>query len=213
VVGVVADIKHEDVTADPVAEVIVPFSQVPAASINFVVRLDQALYAEPMRFAPLLRRSVAEVNSGLAVFQPAGFDQIMTRRLSMRRLSMILLIAFAVLALSLAAVGIYGVLAFSVEQRTQEIGLRMALGASATDVVGSVVREAMVLAGIGVVGGVAASLALTRFAQSILFGVKATDPAVFVGIAVLLSSVAMAAAYVPARRATRVDPVVALRCD
>jgi putative ABC transport system permease protein len=161
----------------------------------------------------MLRRAVADVSKDQAVFQVLPLEKIIANRLAPRRLSMVVLIAFAGLSLVLAAMGIYGVLAFSVEQRTHEIGVRMALGARQGDVLRIVVREAVVLAASGLVVGVVASLALTRLVKSLLFGVTATDPLVFAGTAALLTIVAAAAAWFPARRATRVDPIVALRYE
>jgi putative ABC transport system permease protein len=181
--------------------------------MTFVVRLDPALYPDPMRFAPLLRRAVANISRDQAVFQMLPFEKIISNRLAPRRLSMIVLIAFAGLSLVLAAMGIYGVLAFSVEQRTHEIGVRMALGAQQGDVLRIIVREAVLLAAGGLVVGVAAALALGRLATSLLYGVTATDPLVLTGTAVLLALVAAAAAWFPARRATRVDPLEALRYE
>ena len=213
VVGVTADIKHTDVSLEADTELMLPFHQFPAAVITLVVRVDPAMYPDPNRFAPLLRRAVAEVSPDQAVFQVASLEQVMANRLAPRRLSMAILIGFSLLALILSAMGIYGVLAFSVEQRTQEIGVRMALGARASDVVHMILREGALLAVVGVAVGIAAAIALTRMAKSILYGVTATDPVVFAGTAIALSVVAAIASYVPARRATRVDPVIALRYE
>ena len=213
IVGVSADIKHTDVSLEADTELLLPFHQFPAAVITFVVRLDPAMYPDPNRFAPLLRRAVADVSADQAVFQVTSLEQVMAGRLAPRKLSMAILIGFSVLALILSAMGIYGVLAFSVEQRTHEIGVRMALGARRGDVLRMVVREGALLAVIGVAIGVVGAIAITRLAKSILFGVTATDPLAFTATAVLLSIVAAIASYIPARRATRVDPLVALRYE
>lgn len=130
-----------------------------------------------------------------------------------RRFLLLLVGLFAVAALALAAVGIYGVVAFSVTRRTQEIGIRVSLGAQRSNILRLVVGEGARMAAFGVVIGIAASLAITRLMSSLLFGVSATDPLTFVGVAALLSSVAPLASYLPARRAMRVDPMVALRYE
>jgi putative ABC transport system permease protein len=138
---------------------------------------------------------------------------LVSRSIAPQRFNLSLLSLFAGLGLLLAAVGIYGVMAYSVSQRTHEIGLRMALGAQRSDVVRLVVRQGMALALVGVVTGLIASLALTRLMKNLLFGVSATDIPTFIAIALLLLMVALLACYVPARRATKVDPMIALRCE
>jgi putative ABC transport system permease protein len=145
------------------------------------------------------------------LYELKTYDQVVKDHSEVQRFTASLLATFAGVALLLAAIGIYGVLSYAVAQRVREIGIRMALGAAGGDMLRMVLVQAMtrVLAGIGI--GTAAALALTRFMNSVLFGVKAWDPIVFGGIALLLTSVALLASYLPARRATRVDPMVALR--
>lgn len=213
VVGVVADVRQEDVTRESGTEALHPYTQTPPAAMSFVIRLDPALYRDPMQFAPALRRAVAEIAPGQAVFRVAAVDKIMADRLAPRRISSMLLGAFAGLALLLAAIGLYGVLAFAVAQRTQEIGIRMALGARAPDVVRSVMREAMSIAAGGVGAGVLLSFALTRTVRGLLYGVESADPWTFAATATALGCVAATASYLPARRAAHTDPLIALRYE
>jgi putative ABC transport system permease protein len=140
-------------------------------------------------------------------------QQIVANSIAKQRLTMILLSVFSTLALVLSAVGIYGVISYLTSQRTHEIGIRVALGASATDVLRMIVGEGMRIALIGVGIGIAAALGLTRLITKLIYGVGANDPLTFIGVAVLLSGVALVACYIPARRAMRVDPIVALRYE
>jgi ABC-type antimicrobial peptide transport system permease subunit len=138
-------------------------------------------------------------------------DQLMGNSLAQRRLTLVLLASFAALALALAAIGIYGVIAYSVRLRTHEIGVRMALGAQTGDVLKLILTQGLRLALLGVAIGLGAAFALTRWMETLLFGVRPADPLTFAGISLLLMAVALLACFVPARRATQVDPVVALR--
>jgi len=160
---------------------------------------------------------VRDVVNSLKPEQPIAnigtLDDVVARSLSQARFSMLLLSIFAGLALMLSAVGIYGVMAYVVAQRTREMGIRLAMGAQAGDVLKLVLRQGgkLALAGVGI--GIAAAVALTRLMASLLFGVSAADPVTFVGVAILLTFVAIAACYMPARRATRVDPIATLRYE
>jgi putative ABC transport system permease protein len=140
-------------------------------------------------------------------------EQLASESVTLRRVSMVLVAAFAALALVLASVGVYGVISYSVSQRTHEIGVRMALGAQGRDVLRMLLKEGMILALIGVGLGLGAGIALTRFMASLLYGVGTSDPATFVLVPILLIVVALAACFIPARRATKVDPMIALRYE
>jgi ABC-type antimicrobial peptide transport system permease subunit len=160
-----------------------------------------------------LRQTNRQINNEQVIYDAETMDSIISGTVATRRFSMILLASFAVLALLLSSVGIYGVTSYLVGQRTHEIGLRMALGASRIDVLRMVLTQGAKLAAIGVAIGLAAALALTQLMASMLFGVSATDPLTFIGVAIILTLVALAACYIPARRAMRVDPMVALRYE
>jgi ABC-type antimicrobial peptide transport system permease subunit len=147
------------------------------------------------------------------IFGTQTMDSVISDSVASQRFSMILLAVFAGLALTLAGVGIYGVISYVVGQRVHEIGIRMALGAQPQDILRLILSSGGKLAGLGVAVGVAAALVLTRFMAALLYGVETTDPLTFVGVALLLSVVALTACYVPARRATRVDPMSALRYE
>jgi ABC-type antimicrobial peptide transport system permease subunit len=164
-----------------------------------------------------VRSQVRSIGGDVVVANINTMEELVSASIAQRRFSMLLLGVFAAIALLLAAVGIYGVISYSVAQRASEIGVRMALGAQSRDVIKMVLREGMLLALIGVGIGLVAAFALARLMASLLsnllFNVRATDPITFVGVAALLALVALAACYIPARRAAKVDPMVALRCE
>ena len=153
------------------------------------------------------------VDKDQPIASPQPMDQLLHDSLARQRFNLFLLTIFAGVALLLSSAGIYGVIACSVARRTREIGIRMALGARAFDVLALIVREGVLLTGAGLAFGLIAALALTRLMAGLLFGVSPTDPITFAAIALLLAGIAILASYLPARRATRVDPVVALRCE
>jgi ABC-type antimicrobial peptide transport system permease subunit len=166
---------------------------------------------DPQRLVSAVRSQVLAIDRDQAVSDIATMDDVLDASVGQRRMTLVLLAVFAGVALLLAVVGIYGVIAYSVAQRTQELGIRRALGAQQGDILRLVLGQGLVLALMGVVAGVAGAFWLTRVMTGLLFQVSATDPATFAGIALLFVVVALSASYIPARRATRVDPMAALR--
>jgi putative ABC transport system permease protein len=211
VVGVVGDVRHQDSTQDAPNELFLPYRQLPTARVAVAVRVDSSVYPRPLRLEPLLRRAVSMIDSKQAVTKVSEMRQLISDRIAPKRLSAQLIAAFAGLAALLALVGIYGVLSFSVAQRTQELGLRMALGADPAALLRMVVRQAVLLAAAGVSIGIAVSLALSRLMKTLVYGMSATDPGVYALAALATLVVAAVAAMGPAWRAARVDPLSALR--
>jgi ABC-type antimicrobial peptide transport system permease subunit len=217
IVGVVSDTRDGSLNDDPGPEMFIPQAQMPDAvtALNsaispmaWVVRTGVEPYSVNAQVQDALRQA-----TGLPVSQVRTMDEVVVRSVSRQRFNMWLMTAFGISALALAAIGIYGLMAYSVEQRTQEIGIRLALGADSRSVKNMVVFQGMRLAVIGVVVGLAAAFGLAKLISSLLFGVKTWDPAVFVTAPIVLTLVALAAAWVPARRASRVDPIDALRYE
>ncbi len=207
VVGIVNNIKHTRLSAVPLPEMYVPFAQRPSAYMTIVVRGEN----DPTGLIQPIRGVVHKIDSDQAVPGLRMMWERLSLSISTERLNTLLLAIFAGIAVLIAAVGLYGVMSYMVAQRTHEIGIRMALGASSTDVLRLVVGQGMMLVLTGVTAGLVAAFVLTRFLESLLFGVSPTDPLTFAGITMLLMFVALFACYIPARSATRVDPAVALR--
>jgi len=218
IVGVVRHVEQDglDGQASNLAQFYTNFDQISLQGLpNNVRRINLLVRAEvePLGLAAAVRSQIAALNKDQAVFNVRTMEQIVAQSVAARRFSMLLLTLFAVVALALASLGIYGLMSYIVAQHTREIGVRMALGAQASDVLKLVIGQGMLLALAGVALGLVAALALTRTMKTLLFGVSATDPLTFAALALLLVLVALLACYVPARRATRVDPAVALRCE
>ncbi|HEX8091184.1 MAG TPA: ABC transporter permease, partial [Blastocatellia bacterium] len=207
IVGVVKDVKHLALEAEARPQVYLSYLQNTSRSMALVMRSA----SDPAGLAAAARNAVWEVDKQQPVTDVKTMRQYFQASIAQRRFNMVLLAVFAAVALILAAVGIYGVMSYSVTQRTREIGIRMALGARPSDVLRLVVRQGMIPAFIGVAVGACAGLALTRLMSSLLYGVSATDAATFATVSLTLAAVALAACYVPARRATKVDPLIALR--
>jgi putative ABC transport system permease protein len=209
VVGVVKDTKPRELAGEPVAEMYMPYAQQPEPSMALMIRTA----GSPDAVAAAVRREVLAIDAGLPVYSVRTLPAVMSEAVATPRFRTFLLGVFAALALLLAVVGIYGVMSYAVTQRTHEFGVRMALGAQGKDVLKLVVGHGMALALAGVLIGLAASFALTRVLAGLLYGVTPTDPLTFACVSLLLVAVALLACYVPARRAAKVDPMVALRYE
>jgi putative ABC transport system permease protein len=209
IVGVVGDVKANGLDEVTGPMIYWPNYQFPQLFNSFVVRSD----ADPMSLVAAVKSAVWSVDRNQTVSEIKSMDQVLADSLARRRLYMLLLGVFAAAALLLAAVGIYGVMAYSVSQRTHEIGVRLALGAERRDVLRLMLRRGIGVTLIGVAIGLAVAFGLTRLMSTLLYGVSASDPATFAGVAILLFAIALAACHIPARRAMRVDPLVALRYE
>src|SRR6185436_19770748 len=207
IVGVVADIKNESLAQRPRPEIYFPFAQYPTRGVSLMLRTA----VPPMTLAEMLRREIWKVDGTLAVTDVRTMEQAKADSFSATSFQSLLLGTFAGLALVLAALGIYSVLSYSVTQRTREIGIRVALGARATSIHARILSGGMKAVLLGITIGLTAALVLTRFMTTLLFEVGATDPATLSIAALILIGVALLACYLPARRAARVNPMVALR--
>jgi putative ABC transport system permease protein len=209
VVGVAGDVRNRGLDAQPQPAFFVPFSQDPDSAME--VALLTAV--EPASVATAVRNAVAAIDPEQPAFDISTMDERLTASVAPRRFNLLLLASFALLAMLLASVGIYGVVSYAAVQRTHEVGVRMALGAQRRDVLKLVVEQGMVLLLIGIGVGLTGAFLLTRFLAGLLYGVRPTDSATFAAVSLLLAVVAIVACYIPARRATKVDPMVALRYE
>jgi len=209
VIGVVGDVRNEGLSSRPSPAIYSPMSLMSRAKLDLFIRTA----GDPMALAGTVRRIIREVEPEQPIQEMTPLEQVVHDSLAQPRFFAIVLGFFGAMALLLAATGAFAVLSYTVRERTHEIGIRMALGARGRDVLMHVVRQGMILTLLGVVIGVLGALALTRFLSSLLYGVKPTDPLTFVAVSLLLTGVALLACYIPARRATKVDPMVALRYE
>jgi predicted permease len=221
IVGIVGHVKHWGLDTDGdakhpiVAQAYMPFMQIPDKFWTGPPQTEVVLRTKgsPAAVVPAIRQAVEKLNGENVIYETKPLEQIVAESLAARRFSMILLSVFAALALLLSSIGIYGVISYVVGQRTHEIGIRMALGAQRSDVLRLMLGEGMRMALVGVAIGIVVALGLTHIMVKMLFGVSATDPVTFASVAIVLSAVALAACYIPARRAMSVDPIVALRYE
>ena len=209
IVGVVGRVKQDALDSNPRIAFYFPHSQYTTSAMNVVLRSNVA----PAALTSALKKEIRELDPDLPIYNVRTMDDRVQESLARRRFSMVMLGLFAALALALATIGIYGVMAYMVNQGTREIGIRLALGATQRNILQLIVRQGMILALTGVAIGLAGAFALTRLMRSLLFGVRSTDPLTFVAIAALLTLIALLASYIPARRAARIDPMVSLRCE
>jgi predicted permease len=210
VIGVVGNVKHLSLRNEDSPEMYLPRTQIPFDVVSIVIRTN---VSNPEGLTSALRRELAAMDSSIPLRSVRVFDDYISRSLARPRFNALLLSIFAGTALLLTAIGIYGVMAYSVAQRTNEIGIRIALGAAQSSIFRLIVGQAMALVGISVAIGLAGAFAATRLLNTLLFGVGAWDPITFGIIVVLISAVAFLAAWLPARRAANVDPIVALRTE
>jgi putative ABC transport system permease protein len=209
IIGVVGNVRHQSLKRDFTPEYYVPQAQIPLDAATLVVKTA----GDPHGIVGAVREEVRAMDKDLPLFNIRTMDDYLSQSVAQPRLYALLLMIFAGLALLLTIIGLYGVMSYSVAQRTHEIGIRMALGASPSRVLAMVVRQGMLMVTVGVGIGLAAAYVATKVMTKLLFGIGAKDPLTFAAIAVIIAGIALAACFVPARRATRVDPMIALRYE
>jgi len=209
IVGVAKDVKNRSLNEAPQPFLYLPLLQDYRSNMILVARTA----VEPEKMFQPVRAEVAALDPEIPMFDAKTLEEHVGISLFLQRMAATLLSIFGLLALSLAAIGLYGVMAYSVSQRTREMGIRISVGAKQGDVLKLILGQGLTLAVIGIVGGLITALAVTRLSAHLLYGVSATDPGTFTGIALLLLGVALMASYFPARRATKIDPMIALRVE
>jgi putative ABC transport system permease protein len=209
IVGVVGDVKQSSLSAATLPQVYAPYDQWPMPSFNVILHTSR----DPLAAVNDAARAIHEIDPELALSQVKTLDQVLAESVAQPRFYMTLLTAFAVVAIALCAIGIYGVIAYLVGQRSREIGIRIALGASSATVVGMIVREGIAMTAAGLSVGLLGAFALTRVMGTLLFGVAATDLVTYASVTALLAGVSVIASCVPALRAARVDPALAMRAE
>jgi putative ABC transport system permease protein len=209
IVGVVGEVRHTRLDDELTPHVYFPFAQDKQFNPRIVLRTNN----DPLGFVNAVRQQMQAVDSDLPLYEVSTMQQMIAQKGAQRRFNLLLLGVFAVVALLLAAVGIYGVMSYATAQRTNEIGIRMALGASRGAVFKLIVGQGLRVVAVGLLTGLLGAFALTRWMETLLFEVRATDPLTYVVIASLLAGVALLACFVPARRATKTDPMIALRYE
>jgi ABC-type antimicrobial peptide transport system permease subunit len=215
VIGVVGDVRQGGLDQRPVPEIDVPYNQ-PPGPYPFGLQdvfLSVKLAVDPAGGAPALRAAVKSVDSELPLDEVYTMEEVISRSTAARRLNLTLLGAFAVIALVLSTAGLYGVISYTISQRTRELGIRMALGAQPSDVVKLVMRQGALLAALGVGAGLVGAFGLSRLLERLIYGVSTQDPLTFGSLALLMGAVALLATWMPARRASRVDPIIAIKSD
>jgi len=212
IIGVVADVKHSSLREDSTPEMYVPYNQNPWPSMQ-TMEVAVRTGADPAGMTSSVRAAIQSLDPGLPLAKVRTLSSLVNDSMTQPRFSLLLLASFAAIALLMAQIGMYGVVSYSVTQRTREIGIRMALGAPRGRVFADVVAQAARLAAIGIAIGLLAALAVARMMAGFLYGVGPASPLTFAAVTFLLVAVALLATYVPARRASRLDPLLALRCE